>query len=210
MYASERQLPLDMFHVFMVLAISALDLSRQFKVHLPVEGSYTAAMKHVDYVCGENSIDGLQSLLLLIVYALHNPSCGLNIWTLNYQCLASVIGLGLQRDIRASPAFQISLVEQKMRTRIFWVAYTFDRVICTMMDRKIGLRDEACELRVRLINSHLWCKLMCLFACSFLGALQILSLPAQQAPTRPLPDHCPHPRYFIRYTSLNSLELIPK
>ena len=106
MYASERQLPLDMFHVFMVLAISALDLSRQFKVHLPVEGSYTAAMKHVDYVCGENSIDGLQSLLLLMVYALHNPSCGLNIWTLNYQCLSSVIDLGLQRDIRASPAFQ--------------------------------------------------------------------------------------------------------
>lgn len=95
-----------MFHVFMVLAISALDLSRQFKVHLPVKGSYTAAMKHVYYVCGENSIDGLQSLLLLMVYALHNPSCGLNIWTLNYQCLASVIGLGLQRDIRASPAFQ--------------------------------------------------------------------------------------------------------
>lgn len=209
-YVSERQLPLDMFHVFIVLAISALDLSRQFKVHLPVEGYYTAAMKHVDYVCGESSIDGLQSLLLLMVYALHNPSCGLNIWTLNYQCLASVIDLGLQRDIRASPAFQISVVEQEMRTRIFWVAYTFDRVICTMMGRPIGLRDEACELRVRLINGYLRRELKCLFAFSFLRALQILSLPVQQAPTRPLSDHCARPHYFIRYTFLNSLELIPK
>lgn len=147
-YSLETQSPFDMFQVFMVLAIAALNISRQCKVHLPVEGYYTAAMRHIDYICGNESVTSLQSLLLLMVYALHNPSCNLNIWTLNYQCLASVVDLGLQRDIRASTGFQISTLEQEMRTRVFWVAYSFDRIICTMMGRPIGLRDEACELRV--------------------------------------------------------------
>ena len=149
MYASQEENPSDIFHVFMVMAIAALDLSRQCKFRLPVEGYFTTAMEHFDNICGDTSMSGLQSLLLLMVYALHNPSCSLNIWNLNYQCLASVIDIGLQRDIRASSPFQISVLEQAMRTRIFWVAYTFDRVICIMMGRPIGLRDEACDLRVR-------------------------------------------------------------
>lgn len=147
-YSSQEKRPSDLFQVFMVLSVAALDLSRQYKVHLPVEGYYSAAMKYVEHTCGDGSVTGLQSLLLLMVYALHNPSCSLNIWNLNYQCLASVIDLGLQRDVRASSAFSISVLEQEMRTRVFWVAYTFDRVICTMMGRPIGVRDEACELRV--------------------------------------------------------------
>lgn len=147
-YSSQENRASALFQVFMVLAIAALDLSRQYKVHLPVEGYYSAAMDHVEHTCGDGSVAGLQSLLLLMVYALHNPSCSLNIWNLNYQCLASVIDLGLQRDVRASSAFSISVLEQEMRTRVFWVAYTFDRVICTMMGRPIGVRDEACELRV--------------------------------------------------------------
>ncbi|KAI9926642.1 hypothetical protein MW887_003735 [Aspergillus wentii] len=115
-YTSREENPSDIFQVFMVLAVAALNLSRQCKVHLPVEGYYTAAMN-------------------------------LNIWNLNYQCLASLIDLGLQRDVRASPSFQISVLDQEMRTRVFWVAYTFDRAICTMMGRPIGVRDEACDLR---------------------------------------------------------------
>ncbi|XHG08137.1 hypothetical protein AWENTII_011255 [Aspergillus wentii] len=146
-YTSREENPSDIFQVFMVLAVAALNLSRQCKVHLPVEGYYTAAMKYVDHICGDTSMAGLQSLLLLMVYALHNPSCSLNIWNLNYQCLASLIDLGLQRDVRASPSFQISVLDQEMRTRVFWVAYTFDRAICTMMGRPIGVRDEACDLR---------------------------------------------------------------
>lgn len=148
-YTSQEENPSNIFHVFMVMAIAALDLSRKCKFHLPVEGYFTTAMKHVDNICGDTSMSGLQSLLLLMVYALHNPSCSLNIWNLNYQCLASVIDIGLQRDIRASSPFRISVLEQEMRTRIFWVAYTFDRAICIMMGRPIGLRDEACDLRVR-------------------------------------------------------------
>lgn len=140
--------PIAAFHVYMVLAISASDLSRRFRIRLPAEGYYTAATKFFENACVEGSLEGLQSLLLLMIYALHNPSCGVNIWSLNYQCLGSLIDLGLQRDVRASSTFPISFLQQEMRTRIFWVVYTFDRTLGTMMGRPIGVRDEACELRV--------------------------------------------------------------
>ena len=147
-YASHEQNPLETFQVYMVLAIASLNLSRQCKVHLPVEGYYASAMKHVDFVCNHGSVASLQCVLLLMVYALYNPSCNINIWNLNYQCLASVIDLGLQRDVRASSSLHISVFDQEMRTRIFWVVYTFDRTVCTMMGRPIGIRDEACDIRV--------------------------------------------------------------
>ncbi|KAL5042344.1 hypothetical protein BDW71DRAFT_211283 [Aspergillus fruticulosus] len=152
-YASQDRNPLETFQVYMVLAIGSLNLSRQCKVHLPVEGYYASAMKHVDYVCNHGSLTSLQCLLLLMVYALYNPSCNINIWNLNYQCLASVIDLGLQRDVRASSSLQISMFDQEMRTRIFWVVYTFDRTVCTMMGRPIGIRDEACDIRFPLAIS---------------------------------------------------------
>ncbi|RAK96504.1 Zn(II)2Cys6 transcription factor [Aspergillus ibericus CBS 121593] len=149
-YASQEENPLDLFQVYMVLSIAALALSRECKVHLPVEGYYASAMRYVEHVCADGSMTALQCLLLLMVYALHNPSSDVNIWNLNYQCLASVIDLGLQRDVRASSSLQISVFEQEMRTRVFWVVYTFDRAICTMMGRPIGIRDEACEMRFPL------------------------------------------------------------
>ncbi|KAL5359363.1 fungal-specific transcription factor domain-containing protein, partial [Aspergillus floccosus] len=149
-YEAREENPIDSFQVYMVLAIASLDLSRRRKIHLPVEGYYASAMKHVDFVCHHGSLPALQCLLLLMVYALYHPSCNINIWNLNYQCLASVIDLGLQRDVRSSPAIRISLFEQEMRTRVFWVVYTLDRTVCTMMGRPIGIRDEACERRLPL------------------------------------------------------------
>ncbi|PLB48920.1 Zn(II)2Cys6 transcription factor [Aspergillus steynii IBT 23096] len=148
MYTSEQVSPIVAFQVYMVLAIAASDLSRRSKLRLPAEGYYTSAMQYFDQFCPDGSLAGLQSLLLLMIYALHNPSCGINIWNLNYQCLASLIDLGLQRDIRSTPSLRMSLFEQEMRTRVFWVVYTFDRTIGTMMGRPVGVRDEACDLRL--------------------------------------------------------------
>lgn len=140
--------PISSFQIYMVLAIASLNLSRQCKQSLPMEGYYASAMKHVDHICYHGSMAALQCLLLLMVYALYNPSCKINIWNLNYQCLASVIDLGLQRDVRASSNYPMSVFKQEMRTRVFWVVYTIDRTLCTMMGRPIGIRDEACEIRV--------------------------------------------------------------
>jgi hypothetical protein len=141
--------PAAVFQVYMVLAISATILSRRLQSPLPAEGYCSYAMKYFDQIAVDGSIQGVQNLLLLMLYAMHTPSVKLNLWYLNYQCIAALIDLGLQRRINANSG--ISYFEQEMRTRLFWVIYSLDRSIATMMGRPIGLRDEACELRV---NGH--------------------------------------------------------
>lgn len=148
MHNSEAPSQVAAFQVYMVLAISTTILSRRLKTPLSAEGYCATAMTYFDQIQIEGSLEGLQCLLLLQIYALNNPSLSLNVWYLNYQCIASVLDLGLQRDVRAER--NVSILTQEMRTRIFWVVYSLDRTLATIMGRPIGLRDEACELRVSL------------------------------------------------------------
>ena len=146
MYESEKSRPVAAFQVYMVLAISTTLLSRRLKVPLSAEGYCITAMTYFNEIQVEASMEGLQCLLLVQIYAMNNPSAGLNMWYLNYQCIAAVLELGLQRDVRAGN--RLSLLDQEMRTRTFWVVYSLDRTLATIMGRPIGLTDEACELRV--------------------------------------------------------------
>jgi hypothetical protein len=138
--------PAVMFQVYMVLAVSTTILSRRIRVPLSAEGYCVKAMTYFDKVTIEGSLEGLQCLLLLQMYGMHNPSLGLNSWYLNYQCIACVLDLGLQRDVKKERNH--SLLDQEMRTRLFWVVHTLDRTLGTILGRPIGLRDEACDLRV--------------------------------------------------------------
>lgn len=83
-----------------------------------------------------------------MVYALYNPSCGINLWDLNYKSVGAMVDLRLHLDVRPSSASQMSFLEREMRTRVFWVVHTFDRTLCTMMGRPLSIRDDACEFRV--------------------------------------------------------------
>lgn len=149
-YQSPTQDPISTFQVTMVLSISALVLSRRSHVELPAAGWCASAVKNFSSLQVENSLRGLQCLLLLIVYAMHSPSSNFNAWSMNYQCIAMVLDLGLQRE--PSRASALTCFQRQMRTRIFWVVYSLDRKLSTMMGRPIGLRDEACDLRVSNIS----------------------------------------------------------
>ncbi|KAI8954970.1 fungal-specific transcription factor domain-containing protein [Xylaria longipes] len=134
------------FQIYMVLAISATIVSRLHKIPLSGERYYMTAMQHFEKIQMESSIQGLQCILLLLIFAMHSPTVRLDVWCLNYQCIASVLDLGLQRAVTTGSG--ITRLDQEMRTRIFWVVYTLDRTIATMMGRPIGLRDEACDFRM--------------------------------------------------------------
>ncbi|OBS17716.1 hypothetical protein FPOA_09448 [Fusarium poae] len=145
-YEQDNQDPVVRFQTFMVLAIGSAVLSGRIRARIPAESYCLSALQHLDDLNLENSLQGTQCLLLLLVFTMHSPSVRLNVWYLNYHCIAALLDLGLQRNISAGAG--ISLLEQEMRARIFWVIYTFDRVIATMMGRPIGIRDEGCELRM--------------------------------------------------------------
>ncbi|KAI1350776.1 fungal-specific transcription factor domain-containing protein [Xylaria sp. FL0043] len=134
------------FQIYMVLAISATIISRLHKVPLSGERYYMTALQYFEKIQMESSIQGLQCVLLLLIFTMQSSTIRLDVWCLNYQCIASVLDLGLQRAVTTSSG--ISKLDQEMRTRIFWVVYTLDRTIATMMGRPIGLRDEACDFRM--------------------------------------------------------------
>lgn len=146
MYSLQGAEPPVNFIVYMTLALGSLVVSQRLKARLPSESYCLSALRYFDRINVENSLQGLQCLLLLLVFTLHNPHVRVNIWYLNYQAIAAVVDLGLQRDVTTQSG--ISLLEQEMRTRVFWVVFMLDRVIATTMGRPIGLRDEACDLRV--------------------------------------------------------------
>lgn len=147
-YESPSPSPTARFQVTMVLSISAIVLSRRSRVDLPAAGWCAAAMDHFAKVQVEGSIHSLQCLLLMAVYAMHSPSSRFSAWNINYQCIAMVLDLGLQRD--PPNTAPLSRFQREMRTRIFMVVYSLDRRLATMMGRPIGLRDEACDLRVSI------------------------------------------------------------
>ncbi|KAI0521553.1 fungal-specific transcription factor domain-containing protein [Xylaria bambusicola] len=134
------------FQTYMVLAISATIVSRLQKIPLSGERYYMTALQYFEKIQVESSIQGLQCILLLLIFAMQSSTVRLDVWCLNYQCIASVLDLGLQRAVTGSSG--ISKLDLEMRTRIFWVVYTLDRTIATMMGRPIGLRDEACDFRL--------------------------------------------------------------
>lgn len=152
-YAPGETDPVVGFHVFMVLALGAMVLSARLRARVPGESYCLSALEYYPGLNLENSIQGVQCLLLLLIFTMHNPYMRLNVWYLNYHCLAALLDLGLQRNI--STRSGISLLEQEMRARIFWVIFSFDRILATMMGRPIGIRDEACELRVSLLKGFL-------------------------------------------------------
>ena len=141
------------FRVTMVLAISATILSRRLRIPFSGEGLCAAAMEHTDQVDFQSSVEGVQCLLLISMFTLHSPFLGINPWYLNYQCLAAVLDLGLQQDL--SVAQPVNPFEREMRTRVFWVVFCIDRIIATTLGRPVGLRDEACDLRVSEDNVKL-------------------------------------------------------
>ncbi|KAM0257107.1 hypothetical protein ACHAQJ_004571 [Trichoderma viride] len=138
--------PLEEFHAFMVLAIGATIYGRRSRRHMLGEGYYASALQRLDTVFRTPSLATCQCLLLLEMYTLHDPSSGLNLWTLHYHSLASCLELGLHRDVQNPRHFNPLQVE--LRTRIFWCTYTMNRQLCTTMGRPLGFFDEQCDLRI--------------------------------------------------------------
>lgn len=134
------------FQVTMVLAISVNILSKRTRIPFSDDGLCVAAMRLISDIDLQGSLQGVQCLLLMLMFTMYSPFLGTSPWHLSYQCLASVLDLGLQRDVPLGP--KMSSFEQEMRTRIFWVIYTIDRKLATTLGRPIGLRDEACDLRL--------------------------------------------------------------
>lgn len=149
------------FYVFMVFSISSSVLSAQ-QGRDPTdddsEGYFISAMAHIenDEVKLRGSLQGLQSLLLMAMYALHvDGGGGLNIWHLNSTLVAGCVELGLHKNSVVSSSGKAghthtgsdsSLV--LLNRRVFWSIYALDRNLGIMLGRPFALDESDCDVEL--------------------------------------------------------------
>lgn len=87
----------------------------------------------------KRDIDSVETLLLLGLHSLFDPK-GLSPWVITGMLSRQIMSLGLSRE--TSPSRGISLAQGEKRNRLFWSAYTLDRMVSSSMGLPFGINDE--------------------------------------------------------------------
>ena len=134
--------PLDFWYVRLVLAISYATSSRtkgDDNAQLATQ-HMAAAMQLAEYVIRPGSIAGVQALLLLVEYALLDPT-SLDAWYLIGMASRLVVDLGLHCEPSAET--RIPQEELNMRRRVFHATYALDRLFSISTARAFSFTDDS-------------------------------------------------------------------
>lgn len=82
--------------VFLLLSIGARHLETKLKAKFDSSKLYASGMQYANRVTLYDSVEGVQTLLLITLDSFYNPK-GLNAWFLLHTIIASCLDLGLQR-----------------------------------------------------------------------------------------------------------------
>ncbi|KAK6358952.1 hypothetical protein TWF696_000124 [Orbilia brochopaga] len=137
----------DLYICYMVLAIATVSISKgaDATAKLRAAGYVTAAVGHSRQILVPYSTIGIQATLLLIQYALLEPST-YNPWYLIGVASRIMIDLGLHQDLQKSAKQTAN--EAELRRRIFYSVYTYDRYISMTYERPYSFSDEAISVRL--------------------------------------------------------------
>lgn len=118
--------PRDLYICYMVLAIATVSISKGADVAAKhrAAGYVTTAVGHSREILVPNSSIGVQATLLMIQYALLEPST-YNPWYLIGVAARIMIDLGLHQDLQKSAKQTAN--EAELRRRIFYSVYAYDR-----------------------------------------------------------------------------------
>jgi hypothetical protein len=131
---------LDYFQLHMIYAIGAryLQLSEDYDYILP-EDHYAAAIQDIDVVFDLQSIENLESMLLLSIYQLRSPN-GPGVWWMIGLTMRHCLDSGLHRKSNLS-----NLLDQR-RKRIFWTAYMLERSVARTLGRPCCVTDREIDV----------------------------------------------------------------
>lgn len=116
----------DQFLVRMVLSISSASMSDQRGDArcLDALGHLCAALKYTEDILHPGSIESIQAMLLLTVYATFDPH-HFDSWTLVGAASRAMVDLGIHQD--PSKAVKMPRQRLELRRRIFYSVYALDR-----------------------------------------------------------------------------------
>ncbi|KAK8846752.1 hypothetical protein IAR55_005839 [Kwoniella newhampshirensis] len=107
------------------------------------ETYFEQAMRHLDAVLSAYDLTTVQGVLLIVFFAFRSPS-GPPLWLLTGFAMRLCVELGLHR--KASPTNDP--LQNESRKRIFWSAYSFDRLISLASGRPFNLSDSDIDVEL--------------------------------------------------------------
>ena len=148
-YGSEAD-PWTIFELNMVLTISFAHLSRENpKAKTQSKDYSTCAMTHLNIILRSKNHRTVQCLLLLLLSSILN-STSAPTWYISGLCIRLIVDLGFhsERTIHLQGRREATSEEIDTKRRLFWVAYTFDRTLATMLGRPFILDDDKIDVRL--------------------------------------------------------------
>lgn len=128
----------SVFLTFMVFALASIDTKEQEltlqDAHL---GFFDVAMQHISGLLHSNSLETVQGLLLMTVFAV-NERRRINSWHAIGLAVRTAIDIGLHR---ASTSSSSNILTTEVQRRVFWSVYALDRNISISLGRPCSISD---------------------------------------------------------------------
>ncbi|KAL1898459.1 hypothetical protein Sste5346_003362 [Sporothrix stenoceras] len=142
----------NQFILNMVFAIALVVLSRENPESLSLAKSFSsAAMADFSTIMQRKSVRTLQCLLFLLLWSILDSSSA-PIWYISGLCMRMCVDLGFHSEttigVSAGGSSPPSPAEMDVKRRLFWVTYTFDRTLGTLLGRPFTLTDSMIDVRL--------------------------------------------------------------
>ena len=137
----------DFLVIYLMLSVSATLGSAKTgheAKHMIFSGSlFEEGIQHLSASAKMPSdLAGIQVTLLVLQYASINPRLA-NVWMLGGAAMRACLELGLHRE--APDALAYDNLTLDLRRRVFWTAYSFDRSICSALQRPLSIPDQTID-----------------------------------------------------------------
>ncbi|OAA54076.1 Transcription factor [Niveomyces insectorum RCEF 264] len=133
------------FFTFIVFAIALLTIQKHDATNVSTalcERYFVAALHSLDRVGLPPDLEGVQALLLIAFYSYLHPRA-FDPWRTIGMALRLAVGMGLHKDL--PPESKADALARDTRRRTFWVAYSMDRTVGTLLQRPFSLSDGAID-----------------------------------------------------------------
>ncbi|KAK9447196.1 fungal-specific transcription factor domain-containing protein [Limtongia smithiae] len=132
--ASIRQVPGWRLTMFAVMAIGCAFTGQREKQR----AYFVQAAHQLDKTMERDNIRAIRCLLLMSLYSFYDPE-GCSAWLCAGTAMRIAVGLGMHRK---SSLWRLNLINQEMRKRMFWCAYSVEQVLACVLGRPASVSDE--------------------------------------------------------------------
>jgi hypothetical protein len=139
-YAHDTASPFDHFllRIMMATSLIASPNSNAAQARYDAVTNLREALSYINYILRPGSVGSMQTLLLLAVYSVMDPTY-FDWWTLLGSASRAMVDIGMHHDPPKSANMPRS--ELDLRRRVFWCTYSLDRMAALILHRDFSIEE---------------------------------------------------------------------